>query len=90
MSSKLNIDLLNRDSLVNLGIKECFEIFMDNKAEFVEGILKLKLWSTTIKEILDLIEKKLNPVLNNSNFDETKIYTAKSYQNSSPKPLKTV
>jgi len=56
--------------LINLGIKECFEIFMDNKAEFVEGILKLKLWSTTIKEILDLIEKKLNPVLNNSNFDE--------------------
>ena len=61
--------------VINLGIKESVEIFMDNKAEFIEGILKLGLWSTTIKEILDLIENKINIVIGNVDFDENYEYS---------------
>ena len=61
--------------VINRGIKESVEIFMDSKAEFIEGILKLGLWSTTIKEILDLIEGKMNNILSTADFDEKYEYS---------------
>jgi geranylgeranyl pyrophosphate synthase len=56
--------------VINRGIKESVEIFFDSKARFVEGILKLDIWSTTLKEILDLIEKNIDDALEKTNIDE--------------------
>jgi hypothetical protein len=56
--------------VINMGIKNSVVLFLDNKAKLVEGLLKLKIWSTTIKEILDLIEQKIDDGLERSNIDE--------------------
>lgn len=56
--------------VINKGIKRSVEMFMDSKAILVEGILTLGIWSTTIKEILDLIEQKLDDGLKCTDIDE--------------------
>ena len=56
--------------VINKGIKQSVEMFMDSKAILVEGILKLGIWSTTIKEILDLIEQNLDSGLECADIDE--------------------
>ena len=56
--------------VINMGIKNSVVMFLDNKAKLIEGLLKLQIWSTTIKEILDLIEQKIDNGLERSNIDE--------------------
>lgn len=61
--------------VINKGIKECVEIFCESKAILVEGIFKLNIWSTTLKEILDLIEKNIDDALDKTNIDEKYVFS---------------
>ena len=68
-------DLINNDEytlnlIINNGIKETIEQFIMCKSRFIEGLLSLDIWSTTIKEILDLIEKNIDNYLNETDIDE--------------------
>jgi hypothetical protein len=61
--------------VINKGIKESFSIYETHKQILIEGILKLKLWSNTIKEILDLIEDKVDDGLKCASIDENCEYS---------------
>jgi len=61
--------------VVNKGIKESYSIYDTHKKSFIEGILKLEIWSNTIKEILDLIEDKVDQGLNCASIDENCTYS---------------
>lgn len=68
-------DLINNQEytlnlVINYGIKETIEQFIDSKSRFIEGLLNLEIWSTTIKEILDLLEKNIDKYLNETDIDE--------------------
>lgn len=56
--------------VINKGIKESVDIFLDSKAELIKGILKLGIWKPTIKEILDLVEQNIDDALDNTDIDE--------------------
>ena len=64
-----------RNIVINIGIKKSVEIFMDSKAELIEGLMKIGIWSSTIKEILDLLESKIDEVLRKTNIDEKYEYS---------------
>jgi hypothetical protein len=61
--------------VINRGIKECAEIFFESKACLIEGIFKLDIWSTTLKEILGMIEKNIDDALEKTNIDEKYIFS---------------
>ena len=61
--------------VINKGIKEAFEIFMQSKAKFIEGLLKFDIWGPTIKEILDIIEAKIDTGINSATIDEKYVYS---------------
>lgn len=64
-----NSDNTTNNLLINYGIQEIFELFDRNKQQFIEGCIKLNIYTNTIKEIIDAIEKKVDLVLNNSKLD---------------------
>ena len=68
-------DFFSYNTVINIGIKESVWMYLESKAELLEGISELKIWSTTIKEILDLIETKLDKGLNKSDIDEEYEYS---------------
>ena len=61
--------------VINKGIKECVEMFLGSKACLIEGIFKLDIWSTTLKEILGMIEKNIDDALERTNIDEKYIFS---------------
>ena len=55
-----------KNTVVNWGVKDCFNKFVENKARFIENLLKLGIYTTTIKEIVDIIEKDIDNCINNT------------------------
>jgi hypothetical protein len=64
-----NSDDITNNLLINFGIQEIFELFDTNKQQFIEGCMKLNIYTNTVKEIIDLIEKKVDLVINSSSID---------------------
>jgi len=62
--------------IINLGIHECFSIFDKNKLKLLEGCLTLDVYSITIKEIIDHIEKTFDTHLKKTNLDLKSQYSA--------------
>jgi hypothetical protein len=52
--------------IINLGIQKSFEYFMIYKKKFIELSIKMGLFSNTIKEVLDIIETKLDIFIENT------------------------
>lgn len=61
--------------IANHGIHNCFQIFDQNKIEFYSECLELNLENTTIKEVIDVIDKKFDKFLDNTDLDLTSKYT---------------
>lgn len=61
--------------MVNNGFQYTFELFYNNKQKFIEYCIKYNVYTNTVKEILDLLEKKLDQVVNESSPD---LYTSKT------------
>ena len=61
--------------VINKGIKESFEIFDTSKNKLIKGILTVGIWSNTIKEILDLVENKLDEGITCASLDENYEYS---------------
>jgi hypothetical protein len=55
--------------VINFGLQDAFEQFNESKEKFNEGLLTLKISSNTIKELIDLIEKRVNNILEQSSPD---------------------
>jgi len=62
--------------VVNLGIQESFTLFMDLKTKFIEACLKNNIYSHTIKEVIDLLETKIDKCLKNASIDMTSTYSS--------------
>lgn len=55
--------------IINFGLQDAFEQFNESKEKFNEGLLILKITSNTIKELIDIMEKKVNNVLEQTSPD---------------------
>jgi len=61
--------------LINLGIQDSFELFINSKTKFIEGCMSLNIYTNTIKEILDLVEVQLDKMIDNVTPDLKSAYT---------------
>ncbi len=69
-------DGVTKNFVVNYGLQNSYEIFMDNKQKFIEHTMGLNIFTTTIKEILNYIESKVDAVI-----DETSPDLKSNYSN---------
>lgn len=74
--ANLDIDiescLQNKPTLnyvINCGLQESFEMFDENKMKFNELLLTLDITSSTLKELIDMLESNVNNALDNSSPD---------------------
>lgn len=62
--------------VVNIGLEESFIIFMESKTLFISGCLSLGIYSNTTKEIIDLIENKIDKCIVDANIDMKSKYSS--------------
>jgi hypothetical protein len=62
--------------IANYGIHECFKLFDENKLKLLEGCLTLNVYNTTIKEVIDHIEKKFDDRLKNTDLELASKYSS--------------
>jgi hypothetical protein len=62
--------------IANYGIHTCFSLFMESKLKLIEGCLTLDIYTVTIKEISDHIEKKFDKCLKNTNIELNSVYSS--------------
>lgn len=73
---ELDLENLYKFNVVlNNGIQDSFTLFMDLKTEFLEALFKHNLYTHTIKEVLDLLEDKIDVILKKSNIDMKSTYS---------------
>lgn len=60
---------ITHNLLLNLGVHECFALFIDNKIKLLEGCMVLDVYGVTIKEIIDHVEKLFDGHLKNTDID---------------------
>jgi geranylgeranyl pyrophosphate synthase len=68
----------SKNYAVNFGFQNAFEQFIDNKQKFIEGCILLDIYTNTVKEIIDLIENKIDAVIDKSSPDMKSHYTLES------------
>jgi hypothetical protein len=61
--------------VLNYGLQEAFELYMDNKTKLIEGCITCNLYSNTMKEILDVIEGQIDNILGKTKADLKSQYT---------------
>lgn len=59
-------DGISQNYVLNYGIQDSFDLFMESKTKFIEGTLTLTLSTPTIKEFVDLLESKIDITINNA------------------------
>jgi geranylgeranyl pyrophosphate synthase len=86
----LSFDLENHNNytfnyVINFGIQNAFESFIQNKAELIERCVKLNLYSHTMKEVIDVIEKNVDNLINNCDIKLASHYTLSKTSKTSSK-----
>lgn len=71
-----NSNKVSTNLLINLGIHDTFGLFMEKKSKFIEGCLVLDIYTTTTKEMLDLLEMHINECVEKSNLDLKSTYSS--------------
>ena len=61
--------------IINFGIQDGFELFVDSKAKFIEGCMLLDLYTNTMKEVLDVIEISVDALIDKTKSDLKSQYT---------------
>jgi hypothetical protein len=54
------------NSVITLGYQETFELFQISKGKFVEGCMQLDIHTNTIKEIIDVLEERIDRFIDNT------------------------
>lgn len=70
-SSKYSLNFV-----VNEGVKESFILFMEIKTQIIEECLNLNIYTHTLKEVLDELEKNIDNCLQSSNIDLKSSYSS--------------
>jgi len=66
---------VTRNFIVNYGLQNSYEIFMDNKQKFIENSMDLNIFTSTVKEILNYIEAKVDNVIDKTSPDLRSTYS---------------
>jgi hypothetical protein len=74
----INADTTSHNYVINFGIQDAFELFMDSKSKFIEGCIKHDLYSNTMKEVIDVIEYIIDGKLEKTKPDMKSMYTLES------------
>lgn len=61
--------------IINFGIQEGFELFIDSKLKFVEGCMTLDTYTHTIKEVIDVVEQGIEKFIDKTVPDMKSTYT---------------
>ena len=61
--------------IINFGIQESFELFRENKTNFIENCMMLDIFTDTIKAEIDIMEKKIDDFIENTTPDMKSQYT---------------
>lgn len=72
LNEDMEIGLVEHQTMnyaINFGLQDAFELFDESKIKFIEGLLTLDINSPTIKEFIDILDKKVNKVLDQSSPD---------------------
>ena len=62
--------------VINTGIQETFTLFMTTKTKIIELCLKNNIYSHTIKEVIDLLEVKIDKCLKSADIDMNSTYSS--------------
>lgn len=62
--------------IANIGVKDSYILYVENKTSFIEGCCLLGIYSNTTKEILDILEEKIDKCLEESNIDLRSTYSS--------------
>ena len=54
------------NSVISLGFQTTFSIFQDNRAKFIEGCMVLDIYTNTVKEIIDVLESRMDLSIDNT------------------------
>lgn len=69
-------DKVSYNLIVNYGIHECFSLFMESKIKLLNGCLSMNIFSNTMKEIVDHIEKQFDNCLKNTDIELNSVYSS--------------
>jgi hypothetical protein len=71
--------------IINFGLQEAFELFLDNKIKLIENCMILDLYTHTMKEVLDVVEARVDNLLGKTKIDLRSNYTLTNSNTSSLK-----
>lgn len=66
----------SNNMVINMGIYNCFELFDKHKISFLEGIEMMDIYSITIKEMVDNVEKIFDSCLENTDLELKSLYSS--------------
>lgn len=61
--------------VINCGIQNSYETFLHNKQQFIEESMNLDIFSSTVKEIIDMLEQNVNNVIDKTTPDLKSSYS---------------
>ena len=67
---------ISYNMIANFGIHHCFTIFFEHKEKLIKGCMELDIYSHTMKEIIDYIEKCFDKCLNNTDLELASMYSS--------------
>jgi len=71
-----NAKEISTNYIINYGVSEGFLLFLDNKIELIRKCMRIKIFSNTLKEIVDYMEKKIDEGLNKVKIDMRSLYSS--------------
>ncbi|AYV84107.1 MAG: hypothetical protein Hyperionvirus17_27 [Hyperionvirus sp.] len=74
----LDAELYSKNYIINYGFQNAFEFFVESKEKFIEACIVLDIYTNTVKEIVDLLENKVDSVIDKSSPDMKSHYTLES------------
>ena len=74
---------ISSNMVINYGIQDMFELYNESKVRFIEGCIMMEMYSNTIKEVIDVMETKIDHILDNTDVDMRSHLTLKATNGSS-------
>ena len=80
----LDDDIMNHNNgvsinyVINYGLQDSYELFMYNKKKFIEECMTLDIYTNTIQEIMNFIEKDVDEIIDNTSPDMKSTMTSAS------------
>lgn len=71
-----NSENITNNTIINIGVQESFELFMELKSSFYEESLKLEIYTHTMKEVIDELEAKMDKCIENCKVDMKSTYSS--------------